>query len=935
LFQEYLDKVAPWRGLLSIVALFFCPAAFGQSFTIAASPSALTIYPGQQNVPITVTVSNSDYSGPIVVTLSGLPSGITASPLTLTAGSSGTLNLSASVASGQEGFPATAASMTTSWTAGVSVIGAAGSLQAASQLALTVSISNPSFAPAPSAINLPIVTINTNGAPVVSKTIDVPGTITITSADGSTSYLPNSSDSDNTGTFHVHGNSTAAMPKLPYHISLNTSLDLLNTMGLSCPYVTSGKAKPACDKSKSYILLANYDDKTFLRDWSASALANAIPIGNGYLNSPADSPSPSGTSSLMPWAPHSLFVELYLNGVYEGNYQLIEEVKVDSHRVNITEMGDTDTVLPQLSGGYLLEIDAEKGEDFNFVTTQGVDIGLVDPDFSPEVPEQTDYIANYVDTAEAALFSGNFTDPVQGWRAYFDEASAVNFYIVNDLMGNVDGGDFYSSDYLYKDLNNPLLYMGPVWDFDVSSGNVNYSGIANPSAPWMQTYALWYAQWFKDPGFQADVATQWNMLKANGVFTTWLASIQQQANSLQQSQANNSGRWPMQGIEVWPNSEAVGSYNGEVDYLIGWLTLRMAYLDSVFNNRTSTTTALSMSAATIRYGSSITLSAQVSGGTNASGSVSFLANGVLLGTASLAGSTATYTTQSLPLGPSNVNAVYSGDTHNGLSSSATQPVTVQPALIPTVTSLASPSGTPNQATQTAFSVSVLSNSGSVAPTGILTLNSNGSALGSASLSSSGTATVNAILPVGTESLQVTYSGDANYQGSTSNVLALVVAAVPEFALAAATPNANANGARPATVMLTVTPQYGFNQSVSFACSDPSNQVQCTFSPATVTPSSGPVTTTASLVYSKNNTAKQSHGVSFGTRVGGGIALALLLWFPTRKRRIRSYFTLTALIVTSLALSSCSSSNPPAIVSVTISATGGSITQTTSISLTVK
>ena len=33
----------------------------------------------------------------------------------------------------------------------------------------------------------------------------------------------------------------------------------------------------------------------------------------------------------MPWAPHSLFVELYLNGEYEGNYQLIEEVKVDSH----------------------------------------------------------------------------------------------------------------------------------------------------------------------------------------------------------------------------------------------------------------------------------------------------------------------------------------------------------------------------------------------------------------------------------------------------------------------------------------------------------------------------------------------------------------------------------------------------------------------------
>jgi hypothetical protein len=64
-------------------------------------------------------------------------------------------------------------------------------------------------------------------------------------------------------------------------------------------------------------LIANYDDKTALRTWGAGVLANSVPIGNGYLNSPADSPSPSGTSVLMPWAPHSLFVELFLNGVYD------------------------------------------------------------------------------------------------------------------------------------------------------------------------------------------------------------------------------------------------------------------------------------------------------------------------------------------------------------------------------------------------------------------------------------------------------------------------------------------------------------------------------------------------------------------------------------------------------------------------------------------
>ncbi|MEO6804458.1 MAG: chitobiase/beta-hexosaminidase C-terminal domain-containing protein [Granulicella sp.] len=99
---------------------------------------------------------------------------------------------------------------------------------------------------------------------------------------------------------------------------------------------------------------------------------------------------------------------------------------------------------------------------------------------------------NYVHTAEAALYSASYTDPVNGWRPYFDEAAAVNFCLVNDIMGNVDGGSFFSSVYLYK--NNPLLYMGPVWDFDISSGNVNYQPIVNATVPWMYAGAITIGQ---------------------------------------------------------------------------------------------------------------------------------------------------------------------------------------------------------------------------------------------------------------------------------------------------------------------------------------------------------------------------------------------------------------------------------------------------------
>jgi hypothetical protein len=746
-----------------------------QSFSVSATPQAVTIHPGDQNVAVSVNVSGGTYTGPISVTLTGLPSGISVSPLTIASGGSGTLTLNASVNADQEAFPPTDPANANSYTNTVTVVAAAGSIEATSTLMLTVSLTNPSFAPNASQINLPIVTINTSGTPIVDKTTDVPGTITITSADGQTSYLPNSSDSDNTATFHVHGDSTALMPKLPYEMNLTTSVDLLSAMGLTCPYVTSS-GKATCDKSKDYVLLANYDDKTFLRDWAASALANAIPIGGAYLSSPAGSPSPSGTSTLMPWAPHSLFVELYLNGLYEGNYQLIEKVNVDSHRINITELSDTDTT--DVSGGYLLEIDQEGGEDYIFFTPEGVQIGLIDPDFTPEVPQQTSYITNDVDNAEDALFSGHFTDPIAGWRVYFDEASAVNFYIVNDVMGNVDGGSFYSSDYLYKNLDDALLYMGPIWDFDISSGNVNYEPIVSPAVSWMQTQAIWYVQWFKDPGFKADVVTQWNTLKANGVFTAWLASITQEATGLEQSQANNFGRWPMQGIEVWPDPQAVGTYDGEVSYLTNWINLRIGYLDSLFNGKAQTSTALGIPSGTLRAGSPVALTAQVTGGSTPTGKVSFLSNGVVIGTGTLDGSgNSSLTTTALPAGTENLQAFYNGDNTNGLSVSPTQTVTVLGPLVATVTSLAS-STSIDTGGSVSFSASVIGNSGTAIPTGTLTFSANGNAFGTANLTSSGTATfATNNLPAGSDSVQAVYGGDNTYQGSSSNAVPIDVQAL--------------------------------------------------------------------------------------------------------------------------------------------------------------
>ena len=71
---------------------------------VSAAVQQLTIHPGDANVALDVTAGSAGYAGPIVVTLSGLPSGVSAAPITLMPGETGTLYLNASVAADQEQF---------------------------------------------------------------------------------------------------------------------------------------------------------------------------------------------------------------------------------------------------------------------------------------------------------------------------------------------------------------------------------------------------------------------------------------------------------------------------------------------------------------------------------------------------------------------------------------------------------------------------------------------------------------------------------------------------------------------------------------------------------------------------------------------------------------------------------------------------------------
>ena len=308
--------------------------------------------------------------------------------------------------------------------------------------------------------------------------------------------------------------------------------------------------------SRDWVLLANYSDKTLLRNTIALEL---------------------GAKLGMPWTPRSAFVEVYLNGRYDGVYQLTENIKVAKDRVNIDELAEDDVTPDLISGGYLLEVDFRQDGHTIFSAIENLPIVFQDPE--EPVQLQEDYIQGYIDEFETVLNSSDFANPATGYAAYIDVDSFVRWFLVNEVFRNRDA-NMWSSCWMYKPRDGKL-HMGPLWDFDIAGGNIDYDGayqhgwlvdsrraVVLPPVRRPGIRRARQAGVERDPGRPAARAVRVD--PAN-------------AAALQQAQLNNFQRWPILEIYVWPNYRITGSYPGEVDFLETWLGERIAWMDAQFN----------------------------------------------------------------------------------------------------------------------------------------------------------------------------------------------------------------------------------------------------------------------------------------------------------------------------------------------------------------
>lgn len=227
----------------------------------------------------------------------------------------------------------------------------------------------------------------------------------------------------------ARGNYTrTAFAKKPFKLKLGAKQALL---GLS--------------KSKHFALLAHADDNCgYLRNFTGFSLGKRIGL---------------------PWTPAQQPVEVVINGDYRGLYFLTESIRIESGRVDITELDDNVTDGTLVSGGYLVELDNYdednqiRLDEKSCVSGQSLDRLRVTWD-TPEVYSdlQRRFITDQF-TAMNDMVGANS----DGLWSYLDLDDAVRYYLVEEMLSHVEA--YHGSTYLFRDFGEgQKWHFSPLWD---------------------------------------------------------------------------------------------------------------------------------------------------------------------------------------------------------------------------------------------------------------------------------------------------------------------------------------------------------------------------------------------------------------------------------------------------------------------------------------
>ena len=374
------------------------------------------------------------------------------------------------------------------------------------------------------------------------------------------------------------GNSTWGLPKKPFRMKFT---EKFSPIGLNHA------------KEKSWVILAQDMDKSLLRTHLAFEYSRILfNAADNYHHEKA-----------VLFTPCSRFINVYLtgdyydsstgrtrymDGEYLGVYQMSDQVQRADGRIAVDKLKASDGADPEkITGGYVIEADLHEG---NHYTSKGIKLTYKYPEDDDFDQAQYDYITDFINQAEAALYGSNYKDPENGWRKYFDEKTLADFIIVKEFVGDLDG---YTSTYMYKRRGYDKLFFGPIWDCDKGWNNdkrvphweyqpleslMIYAGF------WMPPYVNndWFHRLWTDETFRAFVAKRWADKKEELKAVTSKVLAEVPADMAKAIEAN---------FEVWPfyyqySGEAnmpAKDYPSEIQRIAKLSSEREALLDRLFN----------------------------------------------------------------------------------------------------------------------------------------------------------------------------------------------------------------------------------------------------------------------------------------------------------------------------------------------------------------
>ena len=380
--------------------------------------------------------------------------------------------------------------------------------------------------------NLPTVSIHTQGNVIPQNKVDlIVSQLTIISDNGSKLL-------SEPGTTRERGNASRDFPKKPWRIKFDKKQNVLDA--------------PA--KAKKWTLINNYGDKTLMRNLLAFELSRRMG---------------------MPYTPYGTAVDVLLNGEYKGCYQLCDQVEIDKNRVDITEMTPSDNQGSALTGGYLIEVDAYANQEKSwFNSNKGNPVTIKSPDEDEITANQKQYIQNFFNRME------------NQWATYLDVNTFLRHFLVGELSGNTDT---YWSVFMYKQRDENLLHVGPVWDFDLAFNNDQRIYPVNGHKDYiyrdggscagnMRTFVDNIV--VRDAAAKQQLLSIWGEARQSGLTEENMISfIDRWEADLQQSQRLNFLRWPIMNQRVHQNPPTKGSYQAEVEVLRTFMKERLLWMD--------------------------------------------------------------------------------------------------------------------------------------------------------------------------------------------------------------------------------------------------------------------------------------------------------------------------------------------------------------------